>query len=188
MTLFEKYLKPIELSGDPKPLPYEAYHLDGSYPKPDLRRDAAAGSCNCCDYFFFSSENLILIEDTRLVADINRKEQKYKYLNSDDLNSHVQKLVCLENVLKVYGSLFVLYRFISRCPDLNLIPKIESIQFWFVINDANREDTRIFDRFKDPLNQAISGKLGRKVVNKVEVMTRSNFIERFKSASSCGTV
>lgn len=192
MTLFEKYREPIKLSGDSEPLSYKAYRLDGCHPNPDLRCDAAVGSCNCCDYFFFSCENLVLIEDTRLISDIRRKKDEYDYLRLDDSESYIRKQICLENVLKVYGSLFVLYRYInryiSRYSDLNLAPKIGSIQFWFVINDAQKEHTRVFDKFKDPLNQEFSARLGKMVINKVVLMTKRSFISKCESESDCDAV
>lgn len=184
MTRFENYIEPIKLSGDSQALLYKAYRLDGTHPKPDLRRDAAVGSCNCCDYFFFSmGGNLILIEDTRLIAYIRDRRQEYSYLNADDITTFISKLVCQENVLKVYGSLFVLYRFINQGTDLESMPKIDSIQFWFVVNDADRSDTYVLDKYDEWLNQELSSKLGRTIVDKVVVMTREDFIKRCETAS-----
>lgn len=184
MKIFEKYLERVKLSDDSERLLHQAYRLDGTHPSPDLCRDAKVGSCNCCDYFFFlASGTLVLIEDTRLGADIENREQRFRYLNSADLKAHVVKLICLENVLKVYGSLFTLYRFINQKSNLNLIPKIESIEFWFVGNDTDKPNTRVLNVYKHPLDQALSARLGTKVVDRVRVMTRSGFIERFESAN-----
>ena len=184
MKIFERYLEPVKLSGDSEELLHQAYRLDGTHPNPDLRRDAKVGSCNCCDYFFFSvSGTLVLIEDTRLKADIGRKKQHFRYLNSTDLKAHVIKLICLENVLKVYGSLFTLYRFISQRSNSDLMQKIDSIEFWFVGNDTDKPSTRVLNVYKGPLSQALSARLGTKVVNKVWVMTKNDFIERFESAN-----
>ena len=189
MTFFEKYLEPIRLSDDASPLLYQAYRLDGTHPKPDLRRDASVGSCNCCDYFFFSScGNLILVEDTRLIAYTNEMEQKFNYLNVSDRNSYIPKLICQENTLKVYGSLFVLYRYIIRCLELEPVPEIDLIQFWFVINDAERRDSRVFNKYEKPLKQELSGKLGKTIVHEVVVMTKSDFIERCEKASKDNAV
>lgn len=184
MTPFENYIEPIKLSGDSQALLYKAYRLDGTHPNPDLRRDAAVGSCNCCDYFFFSvGGNLILIEDTRLIAYIKDREREYKYLNTSDITTFVPKLICQENALKVYGSLFVLYRFINQGIDLESIPKIDSIQFWFVVNDADRSDTYVLEKCDEWLNQELSSKLGKTIVDEVVVMTREDFIERCEAAS-----
>lgn len=184
MKIFEKYLERVKLSDDSERLLHQAYRLDGTYPNPDLRRDAKVGSCNCCDYFFFlASGTLVLIEDTRLRADIEKRRQNFRYLNSADLRAHVVKLISLENVLKVYGSLFTLYRFISQSSDSNLKPKIESIEFWFVGNDIDKPNTRVLNVYKRPLDQALSARLGTRVVKKVRVMTKSGFIERFESTS-----
>ena len=184
MTLFRKYLEPIKLSGDPEALLYQAYRLDGTYPGPDLRRDASIGSCNCCDYFFFSvGGNLILVEDTQLASYIFGKEQEFNYLSVNDKTTYIPKLICQENSLKVYGSLFVLYRYIIRCSELKSVPEIDSIQFWFVVNDADRCDALILERYDDELKQELSGKLGKTIVNEVVVMTRSDFVERCEKAS-----
>ena len=184
MTFFEKYLEPIRLSGDSSPLLYQAYRLDGTHPGPDLRRDASVGSCNCCDYFFFSSYgSLILVEDTQLIAYANEMEQKFNYLNVSDKNSYISKLICQENTLKVYGSLFLLYRFIVRSSEAKSMPEINSIQFWFVISDSARRDSRVLNKYDNSLKQELSGKLGKTIVNDVVVMTRSDFIERCEKAS-----
>ena len=189
MTLFGKYLEPIRLSGDPEALLYQAYRLDGTHPGPDLRRDASVGSCNCCDYFFFSAcGNLILVEDTQLAAYIIGKEQEFNYLNLDDKNAYIPKLICQENTLKVYGSLFMLYRYIIRCSEFEPAPEIDLIQFWFVVNDADRCDTLILERYDDVLKQELSGKLGKTIVHEVVVMTRSDFIERCEKASKDNAV
>ena len=184
MTFFKKYLEPIRLSGDSEALLYQAYRLDGTHPAPDLRRDASVGSFNCCDYFFFLlCGNLVLVEDTQLAAYIIGKKQEFNYLKVNDKTTYIPKLICQENALKVYGSLFVLYRFIIRSLELKLAPAIDSIQFWFVVNDADRCDALILERYDYGLKQELSGRFGKTIVNEVVVMTKNDFIGRCEKAS-----
>ena len=77
----------------------------------------------------------------------------------------------------------MLYRFINQGTDLESMPKIDSIQFWFVVNDADRSDTYVLDKYDEWLNQELSSKLGRTIVDKVVVMTREDFIKRCETAS-----
>jgi len=126
---------------------------------------------------------LILVEDTQSIAYANEMEQKFNYLNVSDKNSYIPKLICQENALKVYGSLFLLYRLIVRSSGSKSVPEINSIQFWFVINDSARRDSRVSNKYDNPLKQELSGKLGKTIVNDVVVMTRSDFIERCEKAS-----
>ena len=77
----------------------------------------------------------------------------------------------------------MLYRFIVRSSGIESAPKINSIRFWFVINDAERRDSRVSNKYDNPLKQELSGKLGKTIVHEVVVMTRSDFIERCERAS-----
>ena len=182
MTIFDKYLESIWLSGDSNPLWCSAYRLDGTYPKPDLRRDASVGSCNCCDYFFFScSGNLVLVEDTRLRTDIERKQSDFKYLERNVRARHIEKLICDENVLKVYGSLFVLYRFLKRCAPADMDFDIDAIEFWLVVNDDQHDEAYALDEVRSLLRDKLMAKLGKTIVSDVDVMTRSYFVQKYES-------
>lgn len=175
----------IRLSGDSDPLSCTAYRLDGTFPNPDLRRDASAGSCNCCDYFFFSGlGNLVLVEDTQLIFDIEQKQDAFKYLGPRVRTRHIQKLICDENVLKVYGSLFVLYRFLDRCATVDMGVNIDAIQFWLVVNDDQRGEARALDQLRLILRENILAKLGKAVISNVEVLTREVFIDKYESETN----
>ena len=143
MNIFFKYLKPIHLAGDLHPMSSSANRLDGTGKECNLRADAGANNCNCCDYFTFDKYgNLILIEDTRLRATIQAKKGELKFLRDapEELkDQYIKHVIVTENVVKVYGSLFVLYKLLNmrlNSSSSEMFPSIESIQFWLVANDS----------------------------------------------------
>lgn len=80
----------------------------------------------------------------------------------------------------MYRSLFVLYKFINQGSDLKSIPKIDSIQFWFVVSDADRGDAYVLEKYDEGLNQELSSKLGKTIVDKVVVMTGRGLLKDVK--------
>lgn len=126
----------------------------------------------------------MLIEDTQLRADIKRKQNDFKYLENDARARHIEKLICDENVLKVYGSLFVLYRFLYRCATADMGLNIDSIEFWLVVNDDQQGEAHVLEEFRSLLRDNITAKLGRTIVSDVDVMTRKFFVEKYESQAS----
>lgn len=126
----------------------------------------------------------MLVEDTQLRADIERKQNEFMYLEDDVRARHIEKLICDENVLKVYGSLFVLYRFLHRCATADMGLDIDTIQFWLVVNDDQQGEAHVLEEFRSLLRNKITAKLGRTIVSDVDVMTRKFFVEKYESEAS----
>ena len=58
--------------------------MDDGPNKPDMRKYAGLGSCNCCDYFVTNTDSIILIEETELLESIKTWKKKVDYLNDKD--------------------------------------------------------------------------------------------------------
>ncbi len=116
MTAFDQFLEPIKVAGESLGDIHQAYRMDGNSPKPDMRRDAGLGTCNCCDYFMFAEDHIVvLIEETRLLEQVENLKIQYDYLEDNDKEKFVKKYIRQENKLKVYGSMLVLCRLATVC-------------------------------------------------------------------------
>ena len=172
MTALDQFLEPIEVAGESLGDIHQAYRMDGNSPKPDMRRDAGLGTCNCCDYFMFAKTDIVvLIEETQLMRTIERLKSKYHYLQSDHQTEFVNKYIRQENRLKVYGSMLVLCRLAAACKNTNQLPSTKKYKFWLVASGMNEpEDTRVFDNLKDRLFQELRSVLTGKVMDRVEII------------------
>ena len=81
---------------------------------PDLRKYVGLGSCQCCDYFLHRNNDILLIEETRLFEREENLKQKYHYLSDKHKREFVTKNLFDRNLLKVYGSLLVLYHLANK--------------------------------------------------------------------------
>lgn len=169
MTALNKFLEPIEIAGKPLET-HRAYRMDDGSGKPDMRKDAGLGECNCCDYFVTNTESIFLIEETQLLESIQNWKNTVEYLNDNDQKDFVSEKVKTENRLKVYGSLLVLARLMNKFPEIkNLVGK-KKYCFWLVVSGLSTpEDRRYIDNLKDDLTGALRGALTREVIDKVEV-------------------
>ena len=186
MIALNKFLEPIEIAGSPLEN-HRAYRMDDGPGKPDMRKDAGLGECNCCDYFVTNTDSIILIEETKLLESIKSWKNGVQYLNDDDQKDFVSEKVKTENRLKVYGSLLVLSRLINKCADAkNLVGK-KKYCFWLVVSGLSTpEDKKYIDNLKDHLTTALGGALSREVIDKVEVFP-SNYLEGKLSANQAST-
>lgn len=170
--MLEEFLEDITVAGAPLVPQHKAYRMDGE--SPDMRKKAALGKCNCCDYFVFGSENaVILIEETRLEDQIRNLMNKYDYLDSTDKRDHVTKLMLQENRLKVYGSLLVLCRLFCGAADgaAASISLDTKYSFWLVASVSEQTDEVIpVDHLKDRLYGELRGLLSKTVMCSVEVV------------------
>ena len=186
MSVFEEFLEGITVAGAPLVPQREAYRMDGD---PDMRNRAGLGTCNCCDYFTFGSDNgVILIEETRLGDQIKDLMREYSYLNSTDQRNHVTRLILQENRLKVYGSLLVLCRLFCRETDAVAASMSSNTKysFWLVASVKEPADDVItIDHVRDLLFVELRGVLTKDVVNSVEVVPAEDLAD--KLASTGGT-
>ena len=192
MSIFDKYLEKIKLSGKPELVDCEAYRLDHTGSVGNFRADAGVGTCNCCDYFTFDRcGNLILIEDTQLAATIKNKlkaindeKSELSFLKAASKERKLQYVVgyiVSENVVKVYGSLFVFYKFLNlNNESIDSIQNIESFRFWLVAVNVGANPAMSYDSYKLNVRRNLRSKLGKKLVKEVEVipdhMLRSKLI------------
>ncbi len=186
MTALNKFLEPIEIAGSPLEN-HRAYRMDDGPNKPDMRKYAGLGECNCCDYFVTNTDSIILIEETKLLESIKSWKNGIQYLNNDDQKDFVSEKVKTENRLKVYGSLLVLSRLINKCAEArNLVGK-KKYCFWLVVSRLSTpEDKKYIDNLKDHFTTSLGGALSREVIDKVEVFP-SNFLEGKLSANQAST-
>ena len=151
MTALREFLELIEVAGEPLGKEHKAYRMDGEAPRPDMRRKADLGPCNCCDYFIFSKEDdsVVLIEETQLIRQIKHLKSKFNYLKDSDQIEFIKRSIREENKLKVYGSMLVLCRLASVCKNLHQTKKYK---FWLIASGIeSEEDTILIDNLKDRL-------------------------------------
>lgn len=183
MILLEKFLEPIEVAGKPVDEKYQAYRMDDGPDKPDMRKAAGLGGCNCCDYFVTNTESIFLIEETELLENIKEWKNQVPYLNDDDQKDFVSEKVKTENRLKVYGSLLVLARLTNKYAEVKNLVGEKDYCFWLVVSGLSTpEDKRYIDNLKDDLKGALRGALTAEVMDKIEVFP-ANYLEGKLSAN-----
>ena len=183
MIALEKFLEPIEIAGSPLEN-HRAYRMDDGPNKPDMRKYAGLGSCNCCDYFVTNTDSIILIEETELLESIKTWKKKVDYLNDKDQEDFVGEKVKTENRLKVYGALLVLSRLTNKYPEVRNLVGEKKYCFWLVVSGLSTTEDKIYiDNLKDHLTGALGGALTREVIDKVEVFP-SNYLEGKLSANA----
>ena len=180
MTIFDKFLQPIEIAGEPLDTEYIAYLMDGTPPQPDMRKEAGLGTCNCCDYFVFSKNDTIaLIEETMLMKQIEGLKDVYDYLEDGDQKEFIDKYILDENKLKVYGSMLVLCRLSAMNDSVNDLLRAKKYKFWLVVSGMETEEaTRLFDHFKDRLRNDLNSVLTGKILDGVEIMPSAKFVTK----------
>ena len=167
-----------------------AYRLDGTGKECNLRADAGANNCNCCDYFTFDKYgSLILIEDTRLRATIRTKKAEFHFLKDapEERDQYIKHVIVMENVVKVYGSLFVLYKLLnmqisSASPEV--FPSIELIQFWLVANDSKRWAEKWWEHYSSMIRNGLYGRLGHNFIRSVKVIRKDRLSDALSRAGT----
>lgn len=169
MTALEKFLEPIEIAGSPLKS-HQAYRMDDGSGKPDMRKYAGLGTCNCCDYFVTNTKSIFLIEETQLLKNIKDWKNRVQYLNDDDQKDFVDEKVKTENRLKVYGALLVLSRLTDKFAEVRNLVDQKKICFWLVVSGLSApEDKKYIDNLKDHFTTSLGGALSREVIDEVEV-------------------
>ena len=182
MTTLAEFLEEVHAAGKPVQPDMLAYRMDRTSPNLDMRVRAGLGTCNCCDYFTFSNGTVVLIEETRLGAQIQDILKKLAHLQDDDRKRHLLRSLKHENRLKVYGSLLVLCRLARKLADKAEAAAVSGItNFWLVYSDDMDRDTRVVDRIRDELMRDLRGVLTRKVVGDVCIVPASELGRRLPS-------
>ena len=122
--------------------------------------------------------NLILIEDTRFRATIQAKKGELKFLKDapeEFRDQYINHVIVTENVVKVYGSLFVLYKLLNmrlNSSSSEVFPSIESIQFWLVANDSELWAEKSWEHYKLVIENGLYGRLGHNFIRSVKVIRK----------------
>ncbi len=179
MIALEKFLEPIEIAGSPLES-HRAYRMDDGSGKPDMRKDAGLGPCDCCDYFMCENDDsVVLIEETRLMETVKNLKSKYHYLADNDQTKFISKCIRQENRLKVYGSMLVLCRLATLCKDARDLLEGRKYKFWLVASGMNApEDAVVFDNLKDYLFNELKGALTGNVIDDVEIIPSDVFVTK----------
>ena len=184
--MYEEFAEDITVAGAPLAPRRKAYRMDGNDPGPDMRKKVGLGTCNCCDYFTFGTRDaVILIEETRLAAQIEHLMQEYSYLNSTHQRNHVIECILRENRLKVYGSLLILCRLFCAEADALAAPisSARKYSFWLVASVENSTDDVIaIDHVRDQLFRDLRGVLTSAVVDSVEIVPAEALANKLDAA------
>lgn len=180
MTELERFLEPIKISGEPLNGKYKAYRMDGTSPYSDMRKTVGLGTCNCCDYFTFATDNTIaMIEETRLLEQFKHLQDKYNYLDAENRKAFIDECITDENKLKVYGSMLVLCRLTAQYESVKERLLSKKYRFWLVVSDMDKEeDARTFDYLKGELLGDLKSALTGKVVKGVEIIPATKFADK----------
>ncbi len=191
MIALEKFLEPIEIAGKPFNKKIKAYRMDGTSPKLDMRKYVGLGSCNCCDYFMpYNDDSVLLIEETKLMGQIEDLKNEYCYLEKDDQTEFINNCIRDENKLKVYGAMLVLCRLAAVCKNAKDLlqtksSKLKKCKFWFVASGMETEETtRLFDHLKDRLHNDLRSVLTGKILDDVEIMPSDVFVTKLSEQAT----
>ena len=170
---FREFLEEIEIDDRPLGGGYKAYRMDGGRQKPDMRAKIGLGTCHCCDYFKMRGNVIILIEDTRLMESIsNSKEEFNAMIEGEKKEKFLNRKICNENILKVYGSLIVLCYWMRKHADISIFMDHKKYDFWLVVSDMDKDDDRIaFDNFRDQLFNDLRTALKKGIIQDVQILT-----------------
>ena len=174
MIHLAKYLEEINVDG----VSYQAYRMDGTEVNKQMRTDAGLGTCSCCDYFILDKYSVVLIEETQLTQTIINLKSKYSYLDDPDQKEIITQLVRQENRIKVYGSILVICRLISKCSNLANLLQNKSYKFWLVITGRGKtklEDYLYYEDLNTSLKSALQGQFSRALVDDVKIVPSEEF-------------
>ena len=172
MTRLAEFLEKVCAGGDPVRPELHAYRMDGTSSGANMRASAGLGTCNCCDYFTLSSGTVVLIEETRLVAQIRDIKKTLAHLQEGERNGRLVRSLKHENRLKVYGSLLVLCRLARELEDKEEAAAVSGIaDFWLAFSDdMTHDDARGIDHFRAELMGDLRSVLTPAVVKDVRIV------------------
>lgn len=170
---FGQFLEEIEISDRPLGDGYKAYRMDGGRQKPDMRAEIGLGTCHCCDYFKMQENVVILIDDTRLMETILKfKEEFDAMIEGEKKGKFLNRKICNENILKVYGSLIVLCYWMRKHADISNFIDEKKHDFWLIVSDVDNDDGRIaFDNLQDQLLSDLRTALKKDIIQDVQILT-----------------
>lgn len=172
---FGQFLEEIEIADRPLGSRYKAYRINGGRQKPDMRAEIGLGTCHCCDYFKMRGDVIILIEDTRLMETIsNSKEEFNAMIEGERKEKFLNRKICDENILKVYGSLIVLCCWMRKHADISNFIDEKKHDFELIVSDVDNDDDRIaFDNLQDQLLSDLRTALKKDIIRDVQILAPS---------------
>lgn len=183
MTTLADFLEPITVAGKPLAEGCKGYRMDGTSPRPDMRKTVGLGTCNCCDYLAIKDDTVVLIEETQLMEMVKNLKSEYQYLSEDDKNKFVDKCILQENKLKVYGSMLVLCRLDAVYNDAKILRK-KRYDFWLVVSDQyKKKNSRLFSNLKNRLLGYLRSSLGKMMIA-VEVIPADELAAKLAANAS----
>ena len=173
--MLDRFLERIKAEDGSLAGPYRGYRMDGISPRPNMRKTAGLGECNCCDYFVSNRRTVFLIEETRLPDTVKQLRNEYHYLEENHQREFITKHVRQENRLKVYASMLVLSRLALESEDFKDIlhtgSERKKYRFWLVVSGMDRADVKIlFQNLQSRLFQELRSVLAKETVEAVEII------------------
>lgn len=184
MNSLKKFLGAIKVADRPISEQCEAFYMDGgrrAREKPDMRTHVGLGSCHCCDYFLIHEQNILLIEETRLLQRKKNLEKECSYLNERDREDFIKKQLLQQNYLKVYGAMLVLCRLAAKFSDVKKELENKDHYFWLVVSELTPDDIRYFENFSITLRQALKSVLTSQLLGDVKVLPAYKLKENLES-------
>ena len=164
-----KVADPSTDKNDYRPIGKDGYRMDGEGSR-DMRREADLKGCHCCDYFIANKNSVVLIEETRLSATVNKYKQEYGYLRPDQLDKLTNDRIREENTLKAYGALLVLCRLAARSSEFQKIIRADKYHFWLVASDAQVANMISFEELQQRLLDALRSAFGKQRFCEIQVV------------------
>ena len=99
----------------------------------------------------------------------------------------IKHVIVTENVVKVYGFLFVLYKLLNMQLNSNsseVFPGIESIQFWLVANDSELWAEKSWEHYKLVIEKGLCGRLGHNFFRSAKVIRKDRLSDALSRAGT----
>jgi len=161
VTLLRDFLCPVEIEicNDKRRklpirhrLPIQAYAVDKPCGEENLSLQSQfkMDSFHCCDYIYPTSDSILFIEDTNLMA------KKNEYKKQETPESAISKLIRYELLLKAYGSLLIFHHLLIQFEDAEHLRDDKKLSFWVIATDADISEARTFDSIRDQMKSTLN--------------------------------
>lgn len=102
-------------------------------------------------------------------------------------DQYIKHVIVTENVVKVYGSLFVLFKLLNiqlNSASTEVFPIIKSIQFWLVANDSERWAEKSWEHYRLVIENGLYGRLGHNFIRSVKVIRKDRLSDALSRAGT----
>ena len=153
-----------------------AYRVDKK--NNDMRELCDMDGSACCDYFLLREDSIVLIEKSALGATVGNLEEECHGLGGDKEQAYILQALRREHVLKIYGTLLMLYRLGSQFSCVQDALAEKKYDFWLVATDGNVGANYAKG---GKLQTRLGGTLG-KTVRGINIISLDNLREIFQPA------